>query len=136
MERNTRQRAAILECIREADRPLGPTEILQLAKVRVPELGQATVYRTIKSLLAENLAVAVDLPGAPARYEAAGKAHHHHFLCKTCNRMLDMHGCPGNLSSLAPRGCTVEGHELTLYGTCADCRSGAKPRRRTSPSKR
>ena len=31
----------------------------------------------------------------------------------------------GNLKTLAPQGFRVEGHELTLYGVCPDCRAGA-----------
>lgn len=135
MERQTRQRTAILECIRDADRPLGPQEILALAKEQVPELGLATVYRTIKALLDEKLAVAVDLPGEPARYEAAGKAHHHHFLCRGCNRLFEMAGCPGNLAALAPRGYHVEDHELTLYGRCPDCTAPPRPRRRAKAAR-
>jgi Fur family ferric uptake transcriptional regulator len=30
-------------------------------------------------------------------------------------------GCPGDLHRLAPRGFTVEQHDVTLYGRCRDC---------------
>lgn len=129
MLRHTQQRAAIRAALARAGRPLSPQEWLAEARREVPEIGQATIYRAIKTMVAEQLAVEVKVPGEPDRYEAAGKGHHHHFLCRTCNRLFEMEGCPGNLQKLAPSGYTVEGHELTLYGRCPTCQP-AVPRAR------
>ena len=63
----------------------------------------------------------VMLPGETARFEAKGHGHHHHFQCRSCSKVFDVHACPGNLSQLAPQGFTVEDHELTLYGRCSEC---------------
>ena len=51
MERSTRQRRAIREAFLEAGRPLSPQEVLELARKKVPSLGLATVYRTLKGLV-------------------------------------------------------------------------------------
>jgi Fur family ferric uptake transcriptional regulator len=131
MQRNTQQRDAIRTALEQAGRPLSPQELLVAARARVPELGLATVYRTIKALVQENHLVPVDVPGEPARYEAAGKAHHHHFLCRSCDRLFELKGCPGNLNQLAPGGYEVERHELTLFGRCADCRPSPARRRKS-----
>ena len=121
MERSTRQRSAIHEAIEVAARPLLPNEVLILAQRDVPELGIATVYRNLKSLVEEGLVTSVMLPGETARFEAKGHGHHHHFQCRSCSKVFDVHACPGNLSQLAPQGFTVEDHELTLYGRCSEC---------------
>ncbi len=136
MQRNTQQRAAIDRALAEADRPLSPREILEGARRSVPDIGIATVYRAIKDLLAEQRVVAVDVPGAPPRYEAAGKPHHHHFLCRQCDRMIDLPGCPGQLSRLAPPGFSVENHELTLIGRCPDCAAPKTRRPRKQPARK
>ena len=122
MERKTRQREAILAALREADRPLGTKELLDLASKHAPGIGIATVYRALKTLTEEGLLAAVDIPGEPPRYEIAGKSHHHHFHCKSCDRVYEVPGCPGQLQSLAPAGFRVEGHEVLLYGSCSACR--------------
>lgn len=126
MERNTRQRTAIRQAIADAARPLLPQEILQAAEVEVPGLSLATVYRNLRTLVDDGDLLAVTLPGEVARYEIAGAEHHHHFQCLSCQRVFEVHACPGNLASLAPQGFVVERHELTLYGRCTDCSEPAR----------
>jgi len=121
MERSTRQRSAIRTVIEAAGRPLSPQEVLEAAQADVPGLSLATVYRNLKLLLDESEIAAVTLPGDNARYEPARHPHHHHFQCEHCGRVYDVHDCPGDMARLAPKGFTVERHELTLYGRCDEC---------------
>jgi len=130
MERSTRQRTAIRAAIDSANRPLSPQEVLASAQAEVSGLGLATVYRNLKLLLEAGEILAVVLPGDSPRYESSQRAHHHHFQCNACERVFDVLACPGNLARLAPAGFTVEDHELTLYGRCADCQPGRVGRRR------
>ncbi len=88
-------------------------------------MGIATVYRNIKSLVEEEILQEVLLPGDNPRFEIAGHKHHHHFQCTQCQRVFDVHACPGDMSRLAPKGFTVENHDLTLYGNCKDCAAAA-----------
>jgi Fur family transcriptional regulator, ferric uptake regulator len=121
MERHTRQREAIRDAIALANRPLLPHEVLQAAQADVPGLGIATVYRNLKALVEEGVLRTVTLPAENARYEPAVHRHHHHFQCTQCQRVFDVHACPGDFAQLAPPGFQVEDHELTLYGLCAEC---------------
>jgi Fur family transcriptional regulator, ferric uptake regulator len=121
MERNTRQRTAIRDALQRAHRPLLPQEVLVAAQAQTPRLGLATVYRNLKALVEEGVLCTVELPGENPRFELAGRQHHHHFQCLDCQRVFDVHACPGDLSRLAPPGFTVLDHELTLYGRCGEC---------------
>ena len=123
--RSTRQKDAILDAVVTASRSLSPDEILSEARNRVPALEIATVYRGIKRLLVESRVRVVSLPGESDRYETAESVHHHHFQCTVCRRVFDIAGCPGDLRGLAPRGFSVESHDVTLYGRCAECRLAA-----------
>jgi len=127
MERTTRQKTAIQAAIESAQRPLSAQEILEQASLQVTQLGIATVYRNLKSLVLEEKVQVVTLPGENPRYEsnAIANHHHHHFQCTNCQRVFDVHDCPGDLKRMAPQGFVVEHHELTLYGRCADCNIGA-----------
>ena len=134
MERNTRQRDAVLAAIEHAGRALTPGEILALAQGKVARLNLSTIYRHINALQDEARIVKVLLPGQAARFEAAclgddhdhahhgGAAHHHHhFHCNGCDRVYALHACPGSMQDLAPAGFVVSAHEITLRGLCADC---------------
>lgn len=132
MERNTRQRSAIRDAIAHAERPLLPQEVLAAAQEQAPGLGIATVYRNLKALVDEGELKPVNLPGENPRFELAGHRHHHHFQCTRCQRVFDVHACPGDLSRLAPQGFTVEDHDLTLYGRCKDCSPRAATARSAS----
>lgn len=134
MERSTRQRSSIRAALAEAGRPLSPAEVLASAQREVSALSIATVYRNLKQLVDAGEILAVELPGDAPRYELAGHAHHHHFFCDACQRAFDVPGCPGNMAKLAPVGFEVARHELTLYGTCADCSTG-RPVGATKPHK-
>lgn len=124
MRRITSQRQTIRDVIQHADRPLSPTEICALAQTATPQLGIATVYRTLSLLLAEGWIETVELPGEGLRYEVAGKAHHHHFRCRQCGLVYGLAGCPGNMKSLMPPGFKAESHSLVVYGVCAKCTEG------------
>lgn len=133
MDRSTRQRAAIRAALDSAGRPLLPQEIHDSARREVPGLGLATVYRTVKALVEDNVLRVVRLPGENARYEVvSGRHHHHHFQCTRCLRVFDVDACPGDLAHLAPPGFTVEEHEITLYGRCGACSAPPRRGRRTA----
>ena len=119
--RDTRQRRAIRAAFLAADRPLDPNEVLELATGEHTGLGIATVYRNIKMLLDEGWLTTVELPAEVTHYELAGKEHHHHFHCRACGKVFELHACLPNVQKLAPPGFRVTGHELLLYGECREC---------------
>jgi len=132
MERDTAQRRAIRQVFVDCARPLAPQEVLVEAQRTVRALGIATVYRTIKGLVEEGWLAAVELPGAAARYEVAGKEHHHHFACRSCQRVFDIPGCAGHLHADVPAGFRCDFHAVVIYGLCQGCGEGdeARPKRK------
>jgi len=127
--RSTRQRRTILAIIASEARPLSPVELHELAQGELPQIGLSTIYRNIRALEHAGEIRAVDIPGQPPRYEPAAVAahHHHHFHCTECDRVYDLHGCPGGLRDLLPRGFTLQEHTIVLSGHCERC-SGDTPK--------
>ncbi|WP_213806996.1 transcriptional repressor [Granulicella sp. dw_53] len=123
--RNTRQKEAIRAAFLEADRPLSPEEALIGAQKQVQAVSIATIYRNIASLVEEQWLTTVDVPGHSSRYEVAGKAHHHHFQCTSCNTVHELAGCVMQTRPKLPRGFTYTAHEFFVYGTCADCKNNS-----------
>lgn len=121
MQRDTQQRRVLRNVLVKAERPLSPHEILEQAQAEMPRLGIATVYRNVKAMVEEGSLQTVEIPGEGLRYEIAGKEHHHHFYCRSCTRVFEVEGCPGNLKRLAPQDFQVDSHLLVLYGQCPHC---------------
>ena len=123
MKRQTSQRRAILNTLESAPGPLTPQEVLELASQEA-SLGLATVYRNLNTLEQTGDVVAVHLPGDTTRFEPAGRGHHHHFRCETCEQVFELSAkCPVAVleGATLPGGFRVEHHELTLYGVCPGC---------------
>ena len=121
MKRDTQQRTAIREALADAGRPLSVEELLNAARSKVAGLGVATVYHNLKGLQEEGQGVQVELPGQPPRWELATASHHHHFLCRTCDRLFEINACPEDISRLLPQGYTLEKHDVLLHGQCDAC---------------
>jgi Fur family ferric uptake transcriptional regulator len=121
-ERSTRQRRAIRHVFETADRPLSPDEVLAAVKREGAGGSAATVYRSIRTLVADGYLASVELPGGGAFYEIAGKKHHHHFSCGRCGRVYELDGCLSPESFTLPRGFKAVAHDLTVFGTCRSCR--------------
>jgi Fur family ferric uptake transcriptional regulator len=137
VRRTTRQREAVRAAFETAEHPLTAEELLHLAKKRVEGIGIATVYRTIKSLLDEGWLTTVEVSGETPRYEHADKEHHHHFLCRACERVFEAEGCEGGKATLtAPPGFRVEGHEVVLRGVCVECDGNPLTTRQNRRSRR
>lgn len=122
MKRKTTQRNAIQEVFQQIDRPLGIDEILKTGRQTVTSLNQATVYRNLKLLVQKGWLKKINTPDLGALYERSGKEHHHHFQCRSCDRLFEISGCAFNERSSTPPGFITEGHEVYLYGICSACR--------------
>lgn len=121
-KRNTQQKKAIEQVFLETDRPLTMEEILKKGRDFAPSLNQATVYRNLKSLVEDGWLTKVQLPTVGTYYERSNKSHHHHFLCRLCNKAYELFGCLLKSNhTLAPKGFIVENHDVTVYGVCSVC---------------
>jgi Fur family transcriptional regulator, ferric uptake regulator len=127
----TNQRIKVLEVLSNSyDKHLTAEEIYELIKVECPEIGLATVYRTIQLLLELNLIDRINLDDGFVRYEIGNmdenraKHHHHHLICLTCGKVISFQD--DLLDELEKRimdnvGFKVIDHEVKLYGKCKDC---------------
>jgi len=122
VRRNTTQRDAIQEVFCNEERPLAVEEILRAGRKRVKSLNRATVYRSLRMLIDQGWLEAISSPKTGTLYERAGKDHHHHFQCRSCDRTYELPGCGLKQDRLTPQGFVTEGHELFLFGICASCK--------------
>jgi Fur family ferric uptake transcriptional regulator len=93
------------------------------------QVGRATVFRTLDLLLATGAIERIDLPDGEHAYVACRPSHHHHVVCTTCGRSVDVDD--GDLRDVVgaverATGFAIDDHRLELYGRCPDCQRGAR----------
>ena len=90
----TPQRRAIVDVIIENEgEHLTAEEIYDLVKIRFPEMGLATVYRTVQMLEEVCIICRLDLNDGCSRYELVHSDEHHrhhHLVCNNCNRVFEV----------------------------------------------
>ncbi len=132
----TTQRLLVLEVLaNHKDEHLTAEDIYELVKEDDPEIGMATIYRTVQLLMEMQLVDRINLDDGRERYEIGEyyqgeeRHHHHHLICRTCGAVIPFKD--DLLDDLEKRiedetGFHVLDHELKFYGQCAKCREKAK----------
>lgn len=90
-----------------------------------PRMGRATVYRAVEKLVGQGLLNRVEFADGSHHFRVCGGAHHHHLTCTQCHRVVEVQMClPAEQMASISRQTdfAIEGHSLTLFGRCADCR--------------
>lgn len=91
---------------------------------QVPEVGRATVFRTLKVLVDTGLVCRVVMEGGAPRYWVASRPHHHHLVCISCGQVKDFVRLEVEsfVQHIAlPSDFQVVGHRLEVYGLCFPC---------------
>ena len=130
--RLTRQRRAVLEAIAAAPASLSASQVYDAARVRCPELGLTTVYRTLEVLTELGALRRVHGQDTCESFVPAGAAHGHTVVCSSCGRVTEFTACDmRDIVSAASRqtGYLITEHFLQLGGLCAVC-AGRRGRER------
>jgi Fur family ferric uptake transcriptional regulator len=125
----TSQREAVLRVLRKRpDQHLTAEEIYALVRKENPEIGLATVYRTITLLSEIGIIDKLSLDDGFTRYEIGterpGVHRHHHLICLKCHKVFSfemdlMEPLEGEI--MKRTGFEVIDHEVKLYGYCENC---------------
>ena len=131
----TSQRLMVLNILSaHGDEHLTVEGIYDLAKEESPEIGLATIYRTVQVLLELHVIEKVTFDDGFARYELNGEEtgsghRHHHAICTQCGKVYSLE--TDLLDTLEKQvfeslGFEVTDHEVKLYGLCSACRRKAQ----------
>lgn len=88
--RNTRQKAIVLDTLKEMYTHPTIQELYQAVLKKDPMIGQATVYRNVNKLLEEGKIRKVPTNDAIDHYDG-NCAIHYHFQCLKCHNILDLY---------------------------------------------
>ncbi|MGE5578267.1 MAG: Fur family transcriptional regulator [Syntrophothermus sp.] len=124
--RLTPQRELILEILAEnSDRHLSAEEIYDLIRRKNPDVGLATVYRTLELLADLKVIQGINFGDGCARYEFTGdKHHHHHLICLECGEVEEV---DDDLLEKLEQSIEdkhhfkIIDHQVKFYGVCQRC---------------
>lgn len=124
----TPQRRSIVDTIVDSEgKHLTAEEIYDEVKKKCPEIGLATVYRTILLLEQIGIVSKIHLNDGCSRYELvhSDETHrHHHLICNKCNNVIEVED--DLLEDLEEEIQTkydfkILDHSVKFYGYCSKC---------------
>lgn len=108
---------------------LSAEEIYMLVKLKTPEIGLATVYRTLEMLTDLKILDKVSFNDGLVRYDMrkeGAKHFHHHLLCLECGSIEEIEDdLLGDVEVIVEHDFhfKVKDHRLTFHGVCQKCQN-------------
>jgi Fur family ferric uptake transcriptional regulator len=124
----TTQRRAILDVIIEnREKHLSSEEIYDLVKEKYPEIGLATVYRTLQLFDEMGIIYKLNFDDGRSRYELYHNEdhQHHHLICLKCGSVIEMEGdLLENLEEAIEntKNFQIIDHNVKFFGYCSKCK--------------
>lgn len=123
----TPQRETILNVLANEDEHLSAEDIYDRVRKDNPNIGLATVYRTLEMLSAMKIIDKVSFEDQKVRYEwrKTELTHaHHHLYCKDCGTIIEIdEDLIGLITPIISKKYhfQIDDLPLSFYGYCEDC---------------
>jgi len=119
----TAQRLAVLRAV--ARRPHATAEeIAEAVRGAIGSISRQAVYDALSILAERGLIRRIQPAGSPARYEDRVGDNHHHLICRSCGKTVDVDCAVGDtpcLTAADDLGYAIDEAEVIYWGTCPDC---------------
>ena len=119
----TAQRLAVLRAVAHQPHATAAS-VADAVRAEIGAISLQSVYDALDLLSAEGLIRRIQPAGSPARFEDRVGDNHHHLICRSCGRMVDVECATGVAPCLAPvdaKGYEIDTAEVTYWGQCPDC---------------
>ena len=126
--RCTAQRIAVLDILRSRRHHHRADELSSLVAQRLGAVSTQAIYDALGALIGAGLARRIEPAGSAALFEARAGDNHHHLVCRDCGAVVDVDCVAGSAPCLeVPRhpDFVVDEAEITFWGRCRECGSGA-----------
>lgn len=123
MQRETKQRKAILNYIRSTASHPTADMIYDRLRKEIPNISKGTVYRNLKVLQERHQISELSFKGTVSRFEGRQDSHYH-FRCERCNRVFDIDERVDQTLDRRVAGRTglkILSHQIEFRGLCQDC---------------
>jgi Fur family transcriptional regulator, peroxide stress response regulator len=126
--KRSKQRASILELLRQTESHPTADLLYQKLKKKFPHLSLGTVYRNLNILVEQGLVEKLPFGSTYDRYEAI-KNPHYHLVCQVCGCVEDFnmpYYTEINQQAQRMSGFCISRHRIDFFGTCEKCQSKNK----------
>jgi Fur family peroxide stress response transcriptional regulator len=123
----TVQRRVVLSALLDRDDHPTVDQLFEDVKERMPGVSRTTIYRALETLVDLGLARRTNHFEASARFDG-NTGHHHHLVCRRCNRVEDIEHPSLNKFTLPNLGgipFEISDYSIYLEGRCATCQKSA-----------
>jgi Fur family transcriptional regulator, stress-responsive regulator len=99
-------------------------------RAEIGTISRQAVYDALGALTDKGLLRRIQPAGSPARYEDRVGDNHHHLICRTCSRMIDVDCAIGEtpcLTAAADAGYEIDEAEVIYWGRCPECVAATSP---------
>lgn len=123
----TAQRLAVLRAV--SSQPHGTADdIEEVVRAEIGAISRQAVYDALGTLTDTGLIRRIQPARSPARYEDRVDDNHHHLVCRTCGRTVDVDCAVGSrpcLEAADDHGFTIDEAEVIYWGSCPACKAAA-----------
>ncbi len=118
----TPQRMAIMDYLEGNTQHPSAEDIYENVRRKFPTMSLATVYTTIAALKNKGNILELTIDPEKRRYDPQTGLHHH-LICTTCKRIVDI---PGEYQIALPEAVkqdfSITQNHIEFYGLCPECK--------------
>jgi Fur family ferric uptake transcriptional regulator len=126
----TAQRLAVLRAV--SSHPHATADaVAGAAQADIGAISRQAVYDALAVLVEHGIVRRIEPSGSPARFETRVADNHHHLVCRSCGRVVDVDCAVGAAPCLTPSddgGYAIDEAEVLYWGLCPECRTRAGSR--------
>jgi Fe2+ or Zn2+ uptake regulation protein len=119
----TAQRLAVMRAV--AGRPHSTADaIAEDVRASIGAISRQAVYDALGMMSGKGLLRRIQPSGSPALYEDRVGDNHHHLICRSCGKTVDVDCAVGEtpcLTAVDDSGYRIDEAEVIYWGKCPDC---------------
>ncbi len=124
----TAQRLAVLRAV-SGQPHMTADGVAEVARAEIGAISRQAVYDALGALVDADIIRRIQPAGSPARFEDRVNDNHHHLICRTCGRLVDVDCAVGYtpcLTAADDLGYEIDEAEVVYWGRCPECTALAR----------
>lgn len=119
----TAQRLAVMRAV--SARPHSTADVVaEVVREEIGTISKQAVYDALSILAEKRLIRRIQPAGSPALFEDRVGDNHHHLICRTCGKTVDVDCSVGEMPCLIAAddsGFQIDEAEVIYWGVCPEC---------------